>query len=254
MHLILKRLSIIIGLLSLTWTSEAMACPDGQYESCVFGVCVCVPEIGGDVGRGAEHLKGEIQGQAIGLPLEQWFNASRDSSINGAMPIPPNIRRILTGFSDEDAMNRVRYRMGDNGALNLAHIIQQWRFYDVTAVTLVDVIVFRGPTEANDPCLWAHELIHIQQFRDWGVHSFAVSYARNPNSAEDAAYAKERECRARLSSQPLPFPPPQPFPQQQLGAFCYTQFGRFGPGPIQPLGAPCSIMTPQGPVWGQVGH
>jgi hypothetical protein len=42
-------------------------------------------------------------------------------------------------------------------------------------------------------------------------------------------------------------------PLIQSGAFCYTRFGRFGPGPMLPLGAPCSIRFPRGLVWGQVG-
>jgi hypothetical protein len=37
------------------------------------------------------------------------------------------------------------------------------------------------------------------------------------------------------------------------GAFCYTPLGRFGPGPMRPLGVPCSIRSPQGLVRGQVG-
>jgi hypothetical protein len=39
----------------------------------------------------------------------------------------------------------------------------------------------------------------------------------------------------------------------QSGAFCYTTLGRFGPGPMLPLGALCSIRSPQGLVRGQVG-
>jgi hypothetical protein len=42
-------------------------------------------------------------------------------------------------------------------------------------------------------------------------------------------------------------------PLHQSGAFCYTPFGRFGPGPMLPIGAPCSIRSPQGLVRGQVG-
>jgi hypothetical protein len=42
-------------------------------------------------------------------------------------------------------------------------------------------------------------------------------------------------------------------PLLQSGAFCYTPLGRFGPGPMLPLGVPCSIRSPQGLVRGQVG-
>ena len=48
--------------------------------------------------------------------------------------------------------------------------------------------------------------------------------------------------------------PQQPSPTPQaLGAFCYTQFGRFGPGPVLPQGNPCYVQGPQGPILGRIG-
>jgi hypothetical protein len=85
-------------------------------------------------------------------------------------------------------MNRVRYKIGDNGFLNLAHVIEQGGF--ASAVTLIDVVIFRGPTEANDPSIWAHELTHVDQYQEWGVHSFAIQYARDYNGVENPAYGR----------------------------------------------------------------
>jgi len=135
-----------------------------------------------------EHGKKELEGQVGGVPLEQWIIASHNSAINGAMPIPPQIRQALTGYASEDSMNRVRYKIGDNGFLNLAHMLEQGGF--ASAVTLIDVVIFRGPSEASDPSIWAHELTHVDQYRDWRVHSFAIQYARDYNSVEAPAYAK----------------------------------------------------------------
>ena len=82
-------------------------------------------------------------------------------------------------------------------------------------MTLIDVIIFKGPTEAADPALWVHELQHVRQFRDWGVHSFAVQYMRSYNSVEEPAYALEAQYRSspapRVSSagyQVYRIPPP----------------------------------------------
>ena len=33
--------------LTVASVSPSTACPDGQYERCVFGACICLPEIGG---------------------------------------------------------------------------------------------------------------------------------------------------------------------------------------------------------------
>jgi hypothetical protein len=135
------------------------------------------------------NLFNELQAStATGPALEQAINGSHDTAMNGAMPIPPNIRQKLTGYASEDSMNRVRYKVGDNGILNIARILEQGGFAD--AVTLKDVIVFRGPTEAANLATWAHELKHVDQYASWGVHSFAVQYARNYRSVEDPAYAQ----------------------------------------------------------------
>ncbi len=146
-------------------------------------------------------------------------------------------------------MNRVRYKVGDNGVVNLARILEQGGF--ASAVTLIDVVVFRGPSEAQNPSIWAHELVHIDQYRDWGVHNFAISYARDYNSVEAPAYAKGNGYWQWASASGSGFAPqPQP---QGVGNMCYTPMGNYGPGPIQPLGTPCSVMSPSGPIFGTVG-
>ena len=40
----------------------------------------------------------------------------------------------------------------------------------------------------------------------------------------------------------------------QSGNFCATAQGRFGPGPVQPLGIVCSVNMPGGPIFGQVSR
>jgi hypothetical protein len=149
---------------------------------------MCFPKWGGSIARSFEHLKKEIPAQVGGLPLEQWIIQSHNTAMNGAMPIPPRIREALTGYASEDSMNKVRFKVSDNGALNLAHDLEQGGF--ASAVTLIDVIVFRGPSEADDPSIWAHELTHVDQYSQWGVHSFAIQYARDYRSVEAPAYAK----------------------------------------------------------------
>ena len=151
-------------------------------------------------------------------------------------------------------MNRVRYKIGDNGFANLAHLLEQGGA--ASAVTLIDVVVFRGPSEAADLSTWAHELTHVDQYRDWGVHSFAVQYARNWHSVEDPAYAKGNGYQAwaaKTNNNGMVAQLPPSYPAPQVGAFCYTQGGRFGPGPLQPIGSGCLANTPWGQLAGQIG-
>jgi hypothetical protein len=251
----LRLLQVCFASWTVLFAGEAIACPSDQYESCVLGACACLPKIGGDVGRGAEHLKNELKGQIGGNALAPYIQQSRNDAMRGAMPIPFHIRQTLTGYASEDSMNRVRYKIGDNGVANLAHLTMQMGWGDPQAITLIDVVVFRGPSEANDPALWAHELVHVDQYRDWGVHDFAIRYARNSNDVEAPAYAKGRDywAWANTNGGPTANNPVGGGSMAMSGAFCHTVFGRFGPGPVQPFGAPCFVDGPGGRMFGQVG-
>jgi hypothetical protein len=175
----------------------------------VFGACVCLPKLGGTIGEGLEHLKNETRAQTIAPGFEAWLNASRNSAIGTSSPIPPHIRQALTGYIDPDVMNRARYKVGDNGILNLANLSLSYgdNFIGggVAAVTLVDVIVFQNVNDAaNYVALWAHELTHVKQFRDWGTRDFAIRYARNPNAVEGEAYAAGRNYDSWRSGRTFP--------------------------------------------------
>jgi hypothetical protein len=170
-----------------------------------------MPKIGGDIGNGAEHLKKELQGQTGGTALELWLNGSRNTSIGTSQPIPPQIRQALTGYIEDDVMNRARFKVGDNGVLNLAGLSLAYGDVlgsSVAAVTLIDVIVFRDAGDAyNNPSLWAHELTHVKQFRDWGTNNFAISYARDSGSVEGPAYDVGNNYARWAATRSAPFPP-----------------------------------------------
>ena len=142
----------------------------------------------------------------------------------------------------------VRYKIGDNGFASLAHLLEQGGA--ASAVTLIDVVVFRGPSEAADLSTWAHELTHVDQYRDWGVHSFAVQYARNWRSVEDPAYAKGNGYQAWADSTGtvgqfggnIGAPAPN---QVVMGNRCVTYRG-WVLGPYHPVGSPCHVDGPWG--------
>ena len=205
-------------------------------DTCGGGVIGGLPVVGPAIKQGTDEVAGDT--------LAEYIQASRNTAINGAIPIPPLIRQSLTGYATEDSINRVRFKIGDNGFFNLARVLE--RAGKADAVTLIDVIVFNGPTEAGDPALWAHELTHVDQYRDWGLHSFAVKYVRNFHEAEDPAYAKANGFVAWTQQHQ------QGQYGQNIGSFCFTYLGRFGPGPPLPIGSPCNANTPQGMILGQI--
>ncbi|MNF05204.1 hypothetical protein D3C80_2048820 [compost metagenome] len=76
------------------------------------------------------------------------------------------------------------------------------------AVTLVDIIVFRSEEAAlNDVALWAHELVHVQQYQQWGVAEFARRYSRDYDTVEAPGYAMQRQVTAVLKADAAPATP-----------------------------------------------
>lgn len=146
-----------------------------------MGICACVAD---------ELVEGSKQ--AAGLLLEQWLINSRDESVAGAAPIPAAVRAKLVGFVDKQVLDAARYKIDEHSDLNLANLNLHYGDLignDIAAVTLINVIVFRDAAAAADPFIWAHELHHVRQFREWGVHEFAMRYARDFHEVEDPAYA-----------------------------------------------------------------
>jgi hypothetical protein len=167
-------------------------------------------------------------------------------------------------------MANVYYKIGDGGALNLGNAAT--RYGEASAITLIDVIVFRDSGWANDLATSAHELKHITQYQDWGVHSFAVQYMQSWNSVEDPAYEVQNRYQAALTSgqvqnlssnnQPLPGPSSATIPNRYPvsaptaanlpGAKCYlgpqpSNFCFMQPGNYQ-FASPCFCGVMQGRV------
>ncbi|MDT3678903.1 MAG: DUF4157 domain-containing protein [Burkholderiaceae bacterium] len=208
-----------------------------------------------NAGRELDRYRLEAQAQAGAPAFEQWLNQSRNTANAGASSIPPHIRQQLQGFYDNDVLSRARFKIGDGGIFNLANLSIQYG--GAAAVTLVDVIVFKNPGDAyNNPVLWAHELKHVQQFRDWGVRDFAIRYLRSWNGVEGEAYAAENSYQ-RWSNQmaqrsynpgsPMPVVAP---PQPSIARMCATNFGACGMSVAIPIGSQCYCPTVNGPIWG----
>lgn len=192
----ISKLLLLVSICNLLipQTVSALTCPDGEFESCLFGTCMCLPQIKGDIGRAVEETGKELIAQTAGPALQEWLVSSRNAAIHDATPIPDNIRKALSGYIDKETMDRARFKIGDDNLLSLANLSISFgdKIYgkQIAAVTMIDVIIFRNKKDAyNNPSLWAHELTHVKQCHDWGVHDFAMRYARDAGAVEKQAYA-----------------------------------------------------------------
>lgn len=181
----------VLFLMLATPLAAIAACPVGQMEICLSR-CICIPD--------PQRVREQVLGGAAAR-LEAWLLQSRQAALRaGTEPIPLMIRAQLAPFYDEALLESVRFRVGITDEMDAATVMLQNP--DVQAVTLVDVVVFRDASAAaNDAALWAHELWHVQQYRDWGTAGFAQRYTRDFQSVERPAYEMGERVRKALREQ-----------------------------------------------------
>ena len=187
----LRRISLLL-LLSLPVAAQAGTCPTGQIQVCLGASCLCVPD--------PVRVREDGLNMAA-TRLEAWLLQSRQVALRaGTEPIPLMIRAQLAPFYDEALLDSVRYRVGITDEMDAATVMLQNP--DVQAVTLVDVVMFRDAgAAAEDAALWAHELWHVQQYREWGTDGFAQRYTRDFQSVEGPAYEMQARVRRALREQ-----------------------------------------------------
>ncbi|MBM7059162.1 DUF4157 domain-containing protein [Pseudomonas sp. UL073] len=192
------------GMLMAVWPwtgSQAASCPADQYQLCAL-TCYCLPVSPEVVKQGEVILR--QQGAQLAAPmLEDWIVQSRAAMpAEQLQPIPPALRQQLSAFYAADVLDTARFKVNGGQVLSSAESILQNP--DINAVTLIDVIVFRSAEDAaSNVALWAHELKHVEQYRDWGVHEFALRYAQDSDAVEAPAYAIQRQVAVSLQPTPL---------------------------------------------------
>jgi hypothetical protein len=254
----IKLVSYVIGVALLSATSTAVLAwdPIGDITNPGRIINNVGREIG-NAGQEIDRIRIEAQAQAAAPAFEQGLIQSRNSAASGGVAaIPPQIRQQLTGFYDDDILNRARFKVGDSGVANFANLSIQYG--DAAAVTLIDIVVFKDANDAyNNAKLWAHELKHVQQFRDWGTRDFSIRYLRSWNSVEGDAHAAENSFVAWRNQiqqagpvviagnwQPPPPPPPQ------AARICATPYGSCPMAIAIPVGSQCNCQGPYGVFWG----
>ncbi|MFY0727250.1 eCIS core domain-containing protein [Pseudomonas sp. NFX15] len=182
----LRLVALFIVCLAFALPAQASDCPADERRVCL-DECICLPDVMTD---------GVYQLAAPALAL--WLTQAHIEAANaGVQPIPAHIREQLLRWYAPDELDAVRYKVSDSGQLDAASAMLQNP--DVGAVTLIDIILFRDPLAAEqDVALWAHELKHVQQYREWGVTGFAQRYTQDFNAVEAPAYTIQAEVRRSL--------------------------------------------------------
>lgn len=138
-------------------------------------------------------------GQWPYLTVAAGIIASHDAVItNGGRPIPAHLRKTLRRWYPDDLLNAVRWTSIRGPIQNFLQDAQMNFDANTLAITVMDAVIFRNDDLADDGALWAHELYHVQQYRQWGVFVFAEKWVGNSSVSgpiEAPAYAREAEAR-----------------------------------------------------------
>lgn len=123
---------------------------------------------------------------------------SRDEARNaGARRAPASVRRALEPYFSRATLEQVRWNLPGRRA-ELGSLVAGW-YFNEGAVTLDDVIVFSDNRLAQDVWFWAHEMVHVEQYRRLGVDGFARAYMKDWRVLEREATAKANRIRAELA-------------------------------------------------------
>lgn len=172
-------------------------------------------------------------GGALALAIRQAKELARQD----CQPVPPNIQQSLSPFIPPAAFNGVCWSLY-RGDFSLDSLLLGQEFKDINAVTLEDVIVFKDSELASRPDLWAHEMIHVLQYRRLGVETFAYLYSSGASQAiENDAYSFQNFVASRLPmnlSHPGPYWFTQPGwdPQTRLTEADYSQAAKQAINPM----------------------
>jgi hypothetical protein len=138
-----------------------------------------------DLSRGFVTAQTQYSANVISETFAAALQRSRDAVREGSKPVPEAVIKGLTPFYPESLLREVRYNIGDTSQTGLAGFAI--RNGNAAAVTLIDTIVFKDESFVNSLALWAHEMHHIQQYRDWGLSGFAARYAFGWTEVENEA-------------------------------------------------------------------
>ena len=138
--------------------------------------------------RGFMQVQSQYSANLISETLASALQRSRNMVRTDSKPIPDAVKKELMPFYSEATLKDVRYTIGDTSQAGLAGFAI--RNGNAAAVTLIDTVVFKDEKYVSSLALWAHELHHVEQYKDWGLSSFAANYAFGWKEVEAEASAR----------------------------------------------------------------
>lgn len=142
--------------------------------------------LGAAESRQASDIRGRGTALAIAIKLGR-LEASR----SGTKPVPARLKRMFRTHYSDEVLDEARWIVAEPES-RLGRVLARWPVQE-GAVTLGNVIVFKTGKAALNDRLFAHELVHVHQYRKLGINGFARRYATDPDPIEEEARTKARK-------------------------------------------------------------
>ncbi|HVM38372.1 MAG TPA: DUF4157 domain-containing protein [Sphingomicrobium sp.] len=144
---------------------------------------------------GKDPAAGDAARRAAALAFA--IRVGRAEAIRGGVqPVPAALKRKFRKHYDREVLDEARWTIAQPGS-RLGRVLARWPAQH-GAVTLGHVIVFKTRKASRSTGLFAHELAHVEQYRELGITEFARRYAADIRPLEAEATKKSRRVMRSL--------------------------------------------------------
>lgn len=146
------------------------------------------------------HFLAQGTNRALAPLLSASIRHSRANALHeGAHAVPATVRERLAPHFAPETIAAASWTTSSSG-LTLDGIVNR-AFPRFGAMTFDNVIVFRTRENVSDLSLWAHELVHVEQFRRMGgIGRFSHAYVAHWPEIEAEAVRRTNRILAALGS------------------------------------------------------
>ncbi|NNC63463.1 MAG: DUF4157 domain-containing protein [Gammaproteobacteria bacterium] len=172
------------GAFSLLALAGVLLAQESPHETATDSLVAAAAQLAALVGHRYEALDAEARA-ALTPALVVSLETFRDEAIaRGVEPMPIEVLEAFDGHLPDDVLASVRWRIEPESLLIGWNVLQS----GMRAVTLDNLILFASAEEAANVKLWAHELYHALQYRQWGIEGFVEHYLVDRAAVEREAW------------------------------------------------------------------
>ena len=174
-----------VGVLSLlAVVGVLLAQEEFPPDSAITSFGVTVAEFAALIEQGVGALDAETR-STLTSALAGSLESLRDEAIaRGVEPMPREFLEAFSGHLPNNVLANVRWRVEPDSVIFAANVFSS----GMRAVALDNVILFVSAEEAENVKLWAHELYHVLQYRQWGTDGFIERYLADRGGVEREAW------------------------------------------------------------------